>query len=835
MNRKIDEKSKYADEGKWFKEIMDYYVPFSSTLSEDYESLRTAYQIVNNDLSAFNEKIKKFCDPMGDNIAPIEDSEIEPYPELHNSLNILKGEMLGRKDNYNLVLLSSNAVKTKNDELKNLIKLSLDEKAAIDMQLQGITNPEDQKAYYESLRTQQEPEDLLNKDWRSELEIIHNRILKYAIFKENIIEKKVDSFEDVIVGDRSFVYSGWKFGRPYLEVRNPLFIDFQKSPNEKRVEKSDWIAYRKPITLAEAIEFYNLKEEEIERLGGFKAQVLDERHNIYNKAKPVFDKTLQDLTLSNTLGAEKTQGLNQTSSDGSELIWETHFEFKAFKKIIFITTRDEYNVSIVTPVSDFDIPKEAKKQSFLNRFDQMSEKYSWIDSLTGEFIEAEILYIPRKYEIIRLGSDIYPVYREVPYQFISIEQPYSEFELSTKGMIFNARNAKSVSPIQRALPPYLQYCFVKAIQNRELSKYQGYIQSIDVDQIPDNLGKDVDGKPIRDKVATYLNILRKTSRDFYSGSQNSLGGLPPSTRSPGSSGFLLGTAVELLNLQNLLEYLKREISMAMGISPQRQSNFQTNTNVSDNQQAINQSYAITEPYFYGHSQIWRSALNEYIKNFRIYCKNQFEFHNQTELSFQYYLPDNTSEVLKITPNNLSHEDIGLVLVSSLSTEKYAQYMLQYAQAFAQNAGEGAAVISTIIKDIVLGSSPEEIHKRIQIEEKRQFERQSKLQEQQSSSQKELQQMQVEMRKDEQEHEIYLAKLEIEGKKEIALINSYMGKEDQDVNDNNVPDQLEILKLNQKVQLDSQKLELERKKLDHTIEYDKEKLQIEKKRGRPKKV
>lgn len=835
MNRKVNESEKYANDGKWFKDIINYYVPFSSGLSEDYEALKIAYQVVNNDLSSFKEKIKKFCNPLADDVGFIEDTEVEPYPELHNSLNILKGEMLSRKDNHNLVLQSSKAIQERNEELKNLISLSIDEKIAIEMELQGITDPKERQAYYESARTQKEPEDFLSKDWKSELEIIHNQILKYATYKEDLISKRVDSFEDVIVGDRCFIYCGWKYGKPTLEVRNSLYIDFLKNPNEKKIEKSDWIAYRKAITLAEAIEFYNLKEEDINKLGGFRSNTLDERHNIYNNAKPVFDKTLQDVTLSNTLGVEKSEGLNQTHLTSSDLIWETHFEFKAFKKIVFITTSDEYNRPIVTPVSDFKIPKNAEKVTMLNRFDQMNEKYSWIDELTGEYVEAEILWIPRRYEIIRLGSDVYPIYREVPYQAISVEQPYSDFELSTKGAIFNARNAKSVSPIQRALPPYFQYCFVKAVQNRELAKYQGFIQSVDTDQIPDALGQDIDGKPIRDKVAAYLTILRKTSRDFYSGSQTSLGGLPPTTRSPGSNGFMLGTAVELLNLQNLLEYLKREISMAMGISPQRQSNFQNNSNVTDNQQAIAQSYAITEPYFYGHSEIWKSALNEYIKNFRIYCKNQFEFHNQKELSFQYFLPDNTSEILKLTPDSLSHEDIGLVLVSSSSTEKYAQYMLQYAQAFAQNAGEGTSIISSIIKDIVQGSSPEEIHKRIQIEERKQSQRQVELQQQQAASQKELQQMQLEMRKNEQEHEILLTQLEIEGKKEVALINSYSRVEDQDANDNNVPDQLEILKLNQNMQLNTEKLKLEEKKLQHKVEYDKEKLQIERKRGRPKKV
>ena len=230
------------------------------------------------------------------------------------------------------------------------------------------------------------------------------------------------------------------------------------------------------------------------------------------------------------------------------------------------------------------------------------------------------------------------------------------------------------------------------------------------------MGQDLYGNEIRDKVATWLATLKKTNRNFYAGSQTTLGGLPPSTRSPGSSSHMIGTAVELMNLQQLLELIKREISMAMGISPQRESNIQAGSNVSDNQQAIAQSYAITEPYFFTHSQIWKSAINDWLINFRMFCQTQFEVHNLKELSFQYWLPDNTQHILKVTPKHITHADIGLLLTNSTINQKYADYMLQQVQAFAQNAGEGIEAISQILMDIVIGASPMEIHKKIMIQE-----------------------------------------------------------------------------------------------------------------------
>ena len=847
IKRKLSEKEKYEKDGEWFKNMMNYFCPYSLHLDEDHQEMQVCYQVVNNDLSSFKERLKQFCNPLGDGIE-VADHEIEPYPELHNCVNILKGEMIGRKDTLNLLLLTSKAIQDKNQQLIDAIRLSVDEKVAIEldkqqMQLQQMSEEEIAK-YQEELRTQLEPEDLLSKNWQSEIEIFFNKALKYVMHDQSILDKKVDTFEDIIIADRCFIFSGWKHGKPFLEVRNPLRVLFHKNPNEKRIEKSDWIAYRKTITLTEAVDTYNLSEDDVAKLGIFShVGKLDARHDIFsNDSKPVWDHTRQEMLLqsqSNSSDFDKQVGLNQTGysslSGRRELIFETHFEFKAFKEIIFLSYKDEYNNPIVLPLSsDFEIPKHATKEKFYNRYDMESIRHSWFDELTQTQFSAESLWVPRKYEIVRLGSDVYPVMREVPYQHTSIEQPYTNFELSTKGMVLNARNARSVSPIQRALPIYFQYLYTKSIQNRELSKYQGAIQAVDVDQIPDSLGQDLEGNPIRDKVSAYLAMLRKTNKDFFSGSQTSLGGLPPSTRSPGSSGYMLGTAVELLNLQSLLDFLKREIGMAMGISPQRQSNFQTNSNVADNQQAINQSYAITEPYFYNHSMIWKAALNDWLINFKTYCKNQFELHDQQELSFHYWLPNNTEEVLKVTPNSLQHSDIGLFLANSSNAEKYAQYMLEYSHAFAQNQGEGATVVSGIIKDIVMGASPEEIHKRIQIEEKKQQERQQQMQQSQFDSQEQLQKMQIEAREDEQAFAIQLEELKNKGKLDVALVTSYIGQKDQDQDDDGVPDQLEILKLQQKVALDNQKISLEKEKLQYEKEYDKEKLAIERKKaGRPK--
>lgn len=829
---KVTEKEKYANDSEWFKNYMKYVIPMDHIMVDDYELMKLSYEVANNNLDGFKDKLQNFCSPLGEDIGEIEE-EIIPYPELKNKINVLKGELIKRSDQHKIMLLTAKAIKEKNNMLFKAIRDSVDEKLAIElekqkMQMQNM-KPEEVEEYVQSLRTQLEPEDLLQKNWQSEVEQFYSKALEYCKNEQQVQLKKMDSFEDVIIADRTFIYVGWKHGRPYIEVRNPLFCGFHKNPNERFVHKGDWFWYKKAVTPADVLSNYQLNEEELKLLGllAYQNSGLDNRHDIFSPlSKPVFDHTNQELLYESEnrkhIEYRKDIGLNMSSGDiigrKRQLIWETHFEFKAYKELIFLSYTDEYNELITLTVpADFEIPKYATKEIFVNNFGEKSSRYVWFDEIAQTEFTAEKIWIPRKYEVIRLGTSVYPVIREVPFQFTSIENPYDSFELSTKGALFTARNTKSVSLLQMALAPYFQYIFIKHIQNRELSKYQGAVQDIDVDQIPDSLGEDAYGNPIRDKVAVYLTYLKRTNKSFYSGSQNSLGGLPPSTRSPGSSGFTLGTAVELMNLQQLLEYVKREIGMAMGISPQREASFDSGSNVSDNRQAITQSYHITEPYFFIHSEIWKSVLNEWLINFRTYCENIFDNNPKIkDHSIHYFLPDGTEQVLKVTPDILRHTDIGLYLYDSSRSEMYTNYMIQLVHAFAQNSVEGPGIVSGILKDITYGASPEEIHKRIQQAEAKQQERSMQMEQMKQQAAQEQIKMQIDAREDEQAHEIELAVTKEVERRETEIrkqLISALGFS-QDVNENEVPDVI-----------DFSKMQLEREKFEHQKEVDAEEIKI----------
>lgn len=841
---KVSEKEKYQDDNLWFKNYMKYVIPSEVSIIQDYDMMLTSYQIANNDLSGFKDKIQQFCNPLGEDVGQINE-DLVPYPELYNKISALKGEMLKRGDDFRIVLLTAKAIQDKNEALFNKIKESVDEKLGIVLEQQkeqmSQMTKEQADEYMQSLRTQLEPEDLLAKTWQSEQEIFYDKALKYCYYDQAVQSKKLETFEDVIDVDKCFIFSGWKHGKPVLTVRNPLFSVYHKSPNERMIHKGDYFAYRQAITPGEVFNNYDLDDDELNRLGlnTYTASSTDKRHSLSSDGRPVFSKTNQELMMASdkVLVHDKLKGLHQSNSKTmnrqSDLIWETHFEFKAFKNVIFLSYVDEYNKEVVTIMpSSFSqfIPPTADTETFTNRYGVETTRKVWFDEVTQLEYKAENVWIPRKYEIVRLGKDVYPICREVPNQFTNIEDPFSSFSLSTFGGVFSARNAKSVSLLQRALPPYFQYIFVKHIQNKELSKYLGSTLDMDIDQIPDDLGKDFMGNEIRDKFMTWFLYLKKTGINFYSGSQTTLGALPPSTRSPGSKGVSFDNAMNIYNLQQLLEMIKKEIGMAMGISPQRESMFAQGSNVTDNQQAIAQSYNITEPYFFIHNEIWKAALNDWLTNFATYCRSIFLANPQLkEHSLHYIMPNGMEDLLTVTPDILNHSSIGLFVSNSGQNQKYIDTMFNMGLSFAQNGGKGMDAVSTLVMSLVNGSSPQEIHKLILIEQEKQNKREQEMQQMQLQSQEKQVQMQVEMREDVQAHEIQkiVTKAEEDRKTSImtASITGLALDKDSDEDNDGVPDVMEVADH----YLKTEKLRLEIDKFDHQKIVDSDKKDLAEKK------
>jgi hypothetical protein len=121
---------------------------------------------------------------------------------------------------------------------------------------------------------------------------------------------------------------------------------------------------------------------------------------------------------------------------------------------------------------------------------------------------------------------------------------------------------------------------------------------------------------------------------------------------------------------------------------------------------------------------------------------------------------------------------------------------QYAQALIQN---DKAKFSTLLELMTTDNIAEFKKQLLAIEsdiEKREERMQQQQQEMAQQQQQQMLEYERENREDKQRHEMDIAQLESQTKLTVAEIGSFKFADDQDINDNQVPDQLEIERLKQ---------------------------------------
>lgn len=777
MNYKDMTSPKEGKSKEWYEEQINRIMPSIYHTVDDFEAMKLSYDIYNDDVTALTKEFNKWCDPLG---SQLKEYTPVPYPVIHNKVNVLKGEMLKRQDEYSIISFSQKATQQKSQELKESVQRKVEQMMQdFQAKIQEGAPEEELQRIIEAERDRITPEDISLKNFKTEWEIFYEFALRYCLQTQHIKNKKVETLEDTQAANRLFVFSSWRHGKPYLEVRNPLYTRFHKSGDKRYVNKGEYVTYRRARTYSDVYEEYKsyLDEKELESLKTASSLRINKGHSVIGnigstQAKYQFDTTGVELALSLNNKTknqyDKSLAENQTSSDQyynsyNALVIETHIEFKAYEKVYFLSYMDELGNKVTLPVTrKFEIPKNADKYKKENKFGVKTLSYTWVEN--GMQYDIEEVEIPVKHEVVLLENDIMPIYRKVPNQVIDIDDPYGNFNLSTFGSILSSRNARGISPIQRVLPFYMQYLYIKHKQNKEIAKYKGYIQNIDVDQIPTGLGQDEEGSELNDPMKVWMTYLEE-GKNFYSGTQTKNNMPVPPTRAPGSTAQILGTAQEIFTLQNLLQLIDAEIGMAMGIPPQREAQFATNSNASDNRQALVQSYHITEPYMNEIDEVWRQATEDYIKNFRKWCEIKLEENDKT--IFNYTLPDGTEELFEVTPKMLSQESLGLFLKSNTNRREYNEYMLANSQAFSQNP-ESVERISLLLKAITTGQSAEETHKLVEIARQQQ-ERQIQKQEQEAH-QRQMEMIEKQKELSAQEHQQELEKIrvkaEIEGEYDI---------------------------------------------------------------------
>jgi len=413
-----------------------------------------------------------------------------------------------------------------------------------------------------------------------------------------------------------------------------------------------------------------------------------------------------------------------------------------------------------------------------------------LDKESGD-LEVRWEWIPEIWEGTKVADDVYLNIRAKPNQFKDLDDLYS-CKLGYTGIAYNNLNSAPVSMIDRMKPYQYLYNIIMYRLELDLANDKGKKFLVDINQIPTSMGVDM---------KTWMYYMDAMGIAFINPNEEGARNKP--------SNFNQWQAIDLSQAQaiqqkiGLLEYLEQQCSEVSGVTKQREGQVGPNELVGNTQQAVVQSSHITEDWFYAHNQLKGNVLESLIDTAKV------AWGESEPKKLQYILDDMTLQVLKVDPVMLTESSFGLFTSDSAKDQELFMTMKQLAHAALQNQ---TAELSDIVKMLTSESSGE-IRTLLEKAEDTRKARESEMAQQGQQAQMAKIEADNKLAKDKMELEKYKIDEDNATKIEVAEINSFKNQMDQDINDNNVPDQLEIDKLRVQEEQAKRKLDQEDKKID----------------------
>lgn len=775
--------AKTKDNYQWAKDVMDNLLldyaadeTIINPYKSDYDRMLSNYQLYNNQLNQAD--FERECNPYGLDINELKD-EVQPYNKTYNKIQVLLGEELRRPFDFKVVLTNPDGIKSKlamQDEMfKNYIyqqiQATLEElevNVEEDLFDPDLAMPPAQIQLY------------MNTKYLDAREILASKLLKYLIRANSLMQVKNDTFKHALLSGSEFGYITTLNGEPTIIPVNPLGMFYYKSPETKYIQDGVYAGYRTYLPAADVLDQYaqHLKEEDIKKIDSTREGSLNSTASHINK-QMVYHES--DYWKQNFESPVYTEGSYMSNSSPSFDWLVQHVEWRSQKKVGFLTYINQYGDEQEDIVSeDFEVPDYAQKVSMTEAYNRRVTYHVWQD-LQQVTYKLSWGWIPEIWEGTRIGEDIYCRMGPKEYQFRSLDNPF-RVKLGYHGLVYSSMNASPIALMDRMKPFQYLYFIVMHKLKKLIAQDKGTIFHFDVSMVDPKIGLE--------KTLYYLTSM---NIDFYNPLQNftAEGGYQ---RSKVTGATDMSTARHIANYIGILDTLDYQISDVAGVSKSREGQTSPNEAVTNSQTNIQMSSIITEIYFDAHNKLWEKMLESLMETAQSCYKNK-------SMTKQFILDDLSLATLTFLPGELENASFGLFVINGGKEQYIFDTLMQWGQTLLQNDKAKFSDIITMLET----ESTESLKNQIIQSEKNSDERESQMQQQQMEAQQQMQQAQqaFELEKQARDHA---------NKVQLAEIDVFKFQMDQDIDDNGIPDPLEVEKFKADIKLKDRKLNIEEKKL-----------------------
>ena len=774
---------KEKQDESWIKNTMDYfankayaeYVKNRDTFVKNYDLVKGILRMED----FYQEpQVKSFTDMLTANLEL--PAYVKHYSIITTPINNLVGEVSKRPDTFRVKAFDddskSEELQHKTELLQNYImsqaKNKIMEKLMMEGQVEEVTEEEVEQMTMEQVKDQLDSYTSVAEKWA-------NHILTAQKMEFNLKEKGEDAFRDLLISSREFFHiyeDNSKLGFN-IEVANPKNTWFLTTPDRKYI--SDTTGRAQGAYAAGTVNVMELSEI-IESVPDLTKEEIDHLRS-----------SLQDYGLINV--RESNLGNPNVAPGIDSVTYDTYDPLVLQTRMMIESEMKENNdglkdfLGLTSNVSSFGYKYVVVRAYWLSKkkigkliyLDEMgNEQSTLVDESykSGTHPMQQSLdwgWINQWYQGIKIGPDIYHI---KPFKLLNY--------CPIIGMTFEVKNTEARSLVDLMKPFQVLYNVCMNQLYKLLEKEVGKVYLTSIRHVP--IPKDGDAQ---DALDVWEMEARNRGVVFIDDS-------PENLKSPSSFNQFrdidLTRTQEIQSRYQLAMQLKNECWELIGISRQRLGNVMASESATATNTAMQQSYAQTEPLFIGHEYVM-GQLYQAIIDAALYVESQ-----KPQSTISYITSEGESAFVQVNGADLRFRDLKVFPTNRPEDNQIFQEVRQLSQTILQNGGTVHDIIELYSTKSI--RQMKKVFKDLKDRQQEMQERQMQIQEQQQQAQQEqqiaaLQQAKI-LADEKQANDNYQKELDRLSKEKIAIIQAtgFGNVESEDINQNAVPDVLEMTRL-----------------------------------------
>lgn len=604
-------------------------------------------------------------------------------------VNLLVGEYLKRPDVFNVRASDPESVneriQVKTDLMKAYLQQSLSQRINNQLVQMGydpnrteFKNEEEAQKYQQEIQqkyqelTPDSIEKYMRYDFRNAAEHWAVATLSNDRYRFNFRELEKVEFTDMLIADRCFSHVYLTPIGYNLETWNPMNTFFHQAPEIRNAEEGDFAGRVLYMTKSQIVDRFGWRMQE-EQIRMLYPKDYDGRQNIgvygefFNATMMPFSAYRDYSNVTTSLGydpfnnspvgnlptlqqEDTNYGFPNYQFATGDICQITEFYWRSQRKIgklsILNPDTGETDLHIVDETFDpklFGI-KELKNTSIQDVEENQEPNtivWTWVTQIwQGCKVNANFAQSVEDRDRNAIYFDIRPC----PFQFKGDFSPFKP-KLPVIGGVFNNRNGKSNSFVDLLKPYQIAYNAFMNLAYGIAQRNNGKMAMLDL-RLLSNF-KDWGGEQALEKAITIGRELGFLPLD------TSLSNIGEPISMNQFSVLDLDESEKVERLMKLAIVWEEQGAKQVGITPQRQGQTQASETATGVQQAINNSYAVTEPYFENFYNYKRRKLIALL-DIAQYCASK-----ERDIVLQYTTSDLGEAFIKVNGTELMLRDIGV--------------------------------------------------------------------------------------------------------------------------------------------------------------------------------